>query len=299
MAKLFNLARMSTTTTGTGTITLGSAVSGYLTFAQAGVANGDSVDYAIKDGSNSEHGTGTYTSAGTTLTRSVTKSTNSNNPISLSGTAEVFISPRAETLNDASVITTGTMATARLGSGTADSTTLLAGDQTYAKRGRVLLTTLTASASASLDYTSFSSDYDDYELVFDGLVPATNSVSAQLEVHSGGAFQTSSYLSTVWVYTSSGGAAQTATAYMNCSVSGAVLNSGAGLSGTFRVHGPVSGTSKNKVWNGMFAHLNASSAQVGGQLSAQWNNTAALTGFRLRFSSGNITSGTIKVYGLS
>lgn len=98
MAKLFNLARMTTATVGTGTITLGVAVSGYLTFALAGVANGDVVDYAIKDGSNSEIGTGTYTTAGTTLTRTVTKSTNANAAINLSGTAEVFISPRAETL---------------------------------------------------------------------------------------------------------------------------------------------------------------------------------------------------------
>lgn len=98
MPKLVNLARMTTATAGTGTITLGSAVAGYLTFAQAGVADGDVVSYAIKDDSNSEIGTGTYTSAGTTLTRTVTKSTNSNAAISLSGAAEVFITPRAEDL---------------------------------------------------------------------------------------------------------------------------------------------------------------------------------------------------------
>lgn len=96
MAKLYNLARMTTATVGAGTITLGSAVSGYLTFALAGVPNGEVVSYGIKDGSNSEVGTGTYTSAGTTLTRTVTKSTNSNAAISLSGSAEVFITPRAE-----------------------------------------------------------------------------------------------------------------------------------------------------------------------------------------------------------
>lgn len=116
MAKLYNLARMTTATTGTGTITLGAAVSGYLTFALAGVANGDVIDYAIKDGSNSEHGTGTYTSTGTTLTRTVTSSTNANAAISLSGTAEVFISPRAQTLNDGSLLTTGTVVDARLSS---------------------------------------------------------------------------------------------------------------------------------------------------------------------------------------
>lgn len=131
MAKLYNLARMTTATTGTGTITLGSAVAGYLTFAQAGVANSDVVDYAIKDGNDSEIGTGTYTSSGTTLTRTVTKSTNSNAAINLSGAAEVFITPRAETLNDASLLTTGTVGTARLGSGTANSGTFLRGDSAW------------------------------------------------------------------------------------------------------------------------------------------------------------------------
>lgn len=96
--KLYDLARMTTATTGTGTITLGSAVSGYLSFAGAGATNGEVLSYAIKDGSSSEIGSGTYTSAGTTLTRTVTKSTNSNTAISLSGTAEVFITPRAEDL---------------------------------------------------------------------------------------------------------------------------------------------------------------------------------------------------------
>jgi len=93
MAKLYNLARMTTATTGTGTITLGSAVSGYLSFAAAGVQNGDTVTYAIKDGSNSEIGEGVYTASGTTLTRSVIKSTNSDTAINLSGSAEVFVTP--------------------------------------------------------------------------------------------------------------------------------------------------------------------------------------------------------------
>lgn len=100
MAKLFNLARMTTATAGTGTLTLGTAVAGFLSFVAAGIADGDTVTYAIKDGANSEIGRGLYTSSGTTLTRSVLKSTNSNNPISLSGSAEVFITPAAEDFTD-------------------------------------------------------------------------------------------------------------------------------------------------------------------------------------------------------
>ena len=61
MTKLYNLARMNTATTGTGTITLSTAVSGYLTFALAGVQNGDIVWYGISDtgSNNTEVGFGT------------------------------------------------------------------------------------------------------------------------------------------------------------------------------------------------------------------------------------------------
>lgn len=96
MAKLNNIARMSTATTGTGTLTLGSAVTGFISFASAGVSNGDVITYAIEDGNNREIGRGVYTSSGTTLTRSVLKSTNSNSAINLSGSAEVFITAAAE-----------------------------------------------------------------------------------------------------------------------------------------------------------------------------------------------------------
>jgi hypothetical protein len=92
MAKLYNLARMSTATTGTtATISLFAAVSGFLSFAAAGVQDGDIVSYGITDGSSSEVGWGKYTAAGTALTRNPIASTNSNNPISLSGAAQVFI----------------------------------------------------------------------------------------------------------------------------------------------------------------------------------------------------------------
>lgn len=93
----FNLARMTTATVGNGaTLTLGSAVSGFLTFALAGVADQAIVPYGIIDGANSEAGWGVYTAAGTTLTRNVTKSTAADARISLSGSAQVGISARAE-----------------------------------------------------------------------------------------------------------------------------------------------------------------------------------------------------------
>lgn len=91
MSKLANRVKMTTSTVGTGTITLGSAVSGFQSFADGGIADGNVVYYVIEDGTNWEIGTGTYTSSGTTLSRTVQESTNSDAAITLSGSAEVYI----------------------------------------------------------------------------------------------------------------------------------------------------------------------------------------------------------------
>ncbi len=96
MPVLKNRAYVATATTGTGTITLGSPVSGYQSFADAGVTNGNSVRYTIEDGTNFEIGTGTYTASGTTLSRTPSESSNSGSAINLSGSARVFITAAAE-----------------------------------------------------------------------------------------------------------------------------------------------------------------------------------------------------------
>ena len=111
MVKLVNRAKVSTSSTGTGTITLGSAVSGYQTFADAGVADGETVRYVIEDGTAWEIGTGTYTASGTTLSRSVEESSNSDAAINLSGSAVVFATAAAaDVMNTTNpVITAGTI----------------------------------------------------------------------------------------------------------------------------------------------------------------------------------------------
>jgi len=93
--KFANRVKVNTSTTGTGTITLGSAVAGFQSFADGGIVNGNEVRYTITDGNDWEVGTGTYTSAGTTLSRTLIESS-TGSLLNLSGTnVEVFITMAA------------------------------------------------------------------------------------------------------------------------------------------------------------------------------------------------------------
>jgi len=82
--------RVQVTATANTTVsfTLGSAVTGYQSFATAGITNGNTVFYGSSDGTNWEVGIGIYSSTGPTLTRStILSSSNSGSAVSTFGSS--------------------------------------------------------------------------------------------------------------------------------------------------------------------------------------------------------------------
>jgi hypothetical protein len=88
----------TSTTTGTGTLTLGGAASGFQSFS--GIGDGNKTYYAIVDSATGdwEVGLGTYTSSGTTLSRDfVLESSNSGSAVDFAANVkDVFVTYPAE-----------------------------------------------------------------------------------------------------------------------------------------------------------------------------------------------------------
>ena len=94
MGLLADLVQQSTSTTGTGTVTLGAAVTDFRTVAGAGIADGSVVSYLIQDGTKREVGTGVIGASGTTMTR-VLRASSTGSLLNLTGSAFVGIGANA------------------------------------------------------------------------------------------------------------------------------------------------------------------------------------------------------------
>jgi len=96
---LADRVKETTTTAGTGTVTLLGASTGYQSFAVIGNANTTYYTISAQSGTEWEVGIGTYTSSGTTLSRdTVLASSNAGSLVSFSaGTKDVFVTQPAET----------------------------------------------------------------------------------------------------------------------------------------------------------------------------------------------------------
>ncbi len=169
-------------------------------------------------------------------------------------------------------------------------------DPSYQSGGWTLLNTMTASNSSALqDTTSLTLAYNEYEIVFEQIVPITNAVQCELQVNSGG-FQSTNYITSALNF-DSGAASAATTTFIPCSKAGQLSNSASyGISGRISLWGYNLGGIKT--FTGVLSHFNSNGTNsTGVVVSGFWNSFSNFTGFQVIMSSGNISSGKIKVYG--
>lgn len=162
---------------------------------------------------------------------------------------------------------------------------------------KVLLAKLAASSSATLsDTISLTSAFNEYEIVFENILPATNGVTLEFQVHSGGSFPNANYLAATH-FTSSSTAVINPTTFIQLSGTTLVQNTGFGFSGRLTIYTP-SNTSAVKAIHGSGVHVNTAAVGLV-EFGGYWvGGAGAIDGFQILFNSGNIASGTIKVYGM-
>lgn len=183
-------------------------------------------------------------------------------------------------------------------------------DAAWALPVRRKLSTQTASTSASLAFTSsIDSTYRKYVFEIDNLLPATDDVQliCEVSVDAGSNWKTSSYLSALLSVDTGGSAAganATASIVLSHAAGGSIgvdNGTGYGWSGTAELITPSNATTRKTVniTAGTYLRGGGTALQAGITGGGFWNGgNDAITGIRFRFSSGNIASGSIVMYGV-
>ena len=171
--------------------------------------------------------------------------------------------------------------------------------------GLVLLEQHAASTSASLDFTTcISSTYDEYQIDFLNLIPATNGALLWMRVSTDGGstyVSTGSYSEDLWIWRAGGSTLQGGTGETKIVISvntGQSNNSNWGITGRMLLFNPGS-TSLFKQVQARLHHIDSSSLRVTVDSIGAYEATTAVNAFQFLFSTGNITSGTIRCYGVA
>lgn len=178
------------------------------------------------------------------------------------------------------------------------------------QRGLALLSTATPSAATSVDLTGLTSRFARYIITFDALVPATNNDTLSLRTSSdgGGTFDSAStdYSYTgMQTYAGLGSASFVASTgdtkvvlHSLTTVSSTASNGG--ISGRIELLAPSQTTGFHHMLFGAVWHAEAYSGVLSqAQGAAARRSSSAVNGLRLYFAGGNITSGTVRVYGVN
>ncbi len=173
----------------------------------------------------------------------------------------------------------------------------------------VLLSTQTASNSANIDFVDgtagvvLDSTYNGYIFQFWGLVPATDDTSLYVTVSddTGSTFESSGYAITLAGVTSAGSAANSgnaSTSRLEIGGNGVANEADRGITGAITVFG-LSDTNNDKRFLIQSAYEKADGVFYAENGAGHFfGNNSALNGIRFAMAAGNITSGTIRLYGI-
>jgi hypothetical protein len=163
---------------------------------------------------------------------------------------------------------------------------------------RCSLSTATASNSPTLsDTTNLTSTYAHYDIVCTNLVPATNATTIQLQVQTGGSFQSTGYVAT-GIQTSTGAAGTIGgiTTAIPLSYLTYTANTSPGWSVAIHFDNP-SQTTAPKIFNASGGGVLSTATYGVMQSSGYWNGNGAVTGWEILAASGNLTSGSCEMFG--
>ncbi len=197
-----------------------------------------------------------------------------------------------------SAIASGAVTTSLIAAGSAGQglVTNSGGSTAWVNGPRTLLDTLTASGSASISTTNLAG-YRYIEILYSNIVPVTINTILELRWYSSSAYQTTGYQNYLAIFNTGGSAAYAPTTYVDLSGGGRVSNvAGNGHQGRILLLNANQSTGYKQYlvdtagWDGAGVYTRCFG---GGTL----NVTAAITGFQMFMSSGNISTGVARVWG--
>lgn len=173
--------------------------------------------------------------------------------------------------------------------------------------GLVLITATTASAVAAVDFTTgINSTYSEYEVHFINVVPATNNTAlwVRTSTDAGATFADTAgdYLWTIArasgtaMAVTNGSTTATSVALTAASVSSTAATGG--VSGVIKLFSPSNATANKTLgWSAFLPGTTASNVEAISGTGVRLA-TADIDAIRFMFSSGNITSGEFRLYGV-